>query len=135
LALTSTTKDVLQATVWPPLDDESLDRVRVDDVADIDYLYVHLLGKPMPAVWDPIGDGDAYLGYRMDGEEVTDQVVGIMVGQFREAVLARHPAWACVATATGEAKRAELRSLIADISAMIRSDLSSAQFDQPEARS
>jgi hypothetical protein len=109
---------VSEGLIWPEVDDQSLDCVRVDDVADIDYLYVFLLGEPMPAVWDPVGDGDAYVGLRAVGDDVTDEVIGIMIGQFRQAVLGRHPDWAPVVTETGQARRAALRGLIRDVAAM-----------------
>jgi hypothetical protein len=118
MALTTPKIAEPETLVWPELDDQALDRVRVDDAADIDYLYVFLHGKPIPAVWDPVGNGDAYVGVRTEGEDVTDEVVGIMIGQFRQAVAPRHPDWERVVTETGNARRAALRKLVTEVAAM-----------------
>ena len=116
--VTSPKAGVSETFIWPEFDDQALDRVRVDDVADIDYLYVFLLGKPVPAAWDPVGDGDAYVGFRIEGDDVFDEVVGIMIAWFREVALRRHPAWERVVTETGPGRRAALRNLIVDVAAM-----------------
>ena len=51
-------------------------------------------------------------------DDVTDEVVGIMIGQFRQAVVARHPGWEGVVTKTGKARRVALRRLVAEVAAM-----------------
>lgn len=124
MAVTTPTAGISETFIWPELDDQALDRVRVDDVTAIDYLYVFLLGKPVPAVWDPVGDGDAYVGLRAEGDDVSDEVVGIMIGGFREAVLGKHPEWERVVTEKGPRRRMALRSLIADVAAMPLSGIS-----------
>ncbi len=118
MAVTTPTAGVSESITWPELDDQMLDDVRVKEVADIDYLYVFLLGTPVPAAWDPVGDGDAYVGFRIEGDDATDEVVGIMVGQFRQAVLGRHPNWERVVTEMGPGRRTALRDLITDVAAM-----------------
>lgn len=120
MAIIAPKTDSLASAIWPELDDAALDRIRVDDVTDIDYLYVFLHGEPLPAVWDPVGDGDASIGFRSENDDdSTDEVIGIMVGQFRQSVLSRHPDWERVTTTTDGARRVALRQMIADVAEML----------------
>jgi hypothetical protein len=119
MAVTIPETEAADALVWPTLDDTALDRVRVDDVSTIDYLYVFLTGTPPHAVWDPRAEPGVWVGLLMDGEDDwTDEVVAIMVANFCHSALRRHPGWKRVVTETGQSRRAALRELIADVAAM-----------------
>jgi len=102
--------------IWPELDDEELDRIRVKDASSIDYLYVFLTGAPVPAVWDPREEPGVWVGLRMTGEdEWTNEVVAVMIANFRHAALRRHPDWRQVIATAGEERRMALRRFIAEV--------------------
>jgi hypothetical protein len=119
MAVTMPDTDTAEAIAWPPLDDASIDRVIVDYDKGIDYLYLFLAEKPVAAVWDLRADNRTYVGLRLVGEnEWTNEAVGIMVEHFRLVALRERPHWGLVLTESGDARRAALRQLIADVAAM-----------------
>jgi hypothetical protein len=119
MAITMPNTDAAEAIAWPLLDNTALDGVIVDYVADIDYLYVFLVEKPVAAVWDLRADNNTYVGLRMVGDDVwTNEAVGIMVESFRQVALEQHPRWERVVTESGETQRQALRELIADVALM-----------------
>ncbi|MEA2586476.1 MAG: hypothetical protein QOF33_4561 [Thermomicrobiales bacterium] len=119
MALTLPQEEIVEPPVWPSMDDAALDTIRVDYNRKIDYLYVFLYGKPLPAVWDPRPDGNIWIGLRLVGDDDwVDEVVGIMVAHFRRHAVRELPRWGKVLTATGSARRESLRGMIADVAAM-----------------
>lgn len=118
MAVTVPQPHVLEPPAWPSLDDAALDSVRVEYDPEIDYLYVFLYGDPLPAVWDPRPDGDTWVGLRLVDDDWVDEVVAIMIEHFRLHVVRVHPRWEPVLAATGAARRAAVRDLIADVAAM-----------------
>jgi hypothetical protein len=130
MAVTIPNTDAPGSIAWPALDDAALDGVIVDYAPDIDYLYVFLAEKPVAAVWDLRADNLTYVGLRLVGDdEWTNEAVGIMVENFRLVASREHPGWERVLTAEGEARRAALRNLIADVAAMPAID--AVSDDQP----
>ena len=98
--------DEIEPIVWPDLTALDLDRVTVSYDAEIDYLYVHLYGRPLPAVWDP-REGGAWLGLRLEaGDETTGEVVGVMVEHFRVRAMHEHPSWRGLIELSGVASHA-----------------------------
>jgi hypothetical protein len=111
-----------EALKWPPLDDEAIDRIAVRDESTIDSLYLHLVGTPLPAVWDPRDEDEVWIGLRLDDGNVTNEVVGIMVENFRLAALQKHPEWAKVLTGDHETRRQAVRELVAAVADMPAGD-------------
>ena len=94
MAVTSPHEDDAEQLARPILDARDLDRIAVRYVSDLDTLYVHLYGRSLPAVWDPRGDRDIWIGTRLGAdEEITNDVVGIIVEHFRSRALEVYPRW------------------------------------------
>ena len=128
MAVIASQAEVMEPPAWPSLDDAALDSIRVDYVPEIDYLYVFLSGKPLPAVWDPRPDGNTWVGLRLvSDDDWIDEVVGIMVAHFRRHAVRNHPRWGKLLKATDSARRELLRGLIADVAAMPVNDESGVE--------
>jgi hypothetical protein len=123
----------MEPPAWPQLDATALESVGVTYDPKIDYLYVHLYGKPVPAVWDPRPDGDTWVGLRLvDDGDWADEVVGIMVAHFRSHAVQVHPRWEGALTAAGAARTQSLIGLIADVAKMPVDGEPESRPDQPE---
>ena len=122
MAIRTRLTGIAEALRWPPLDDEAIDRIAVRDESAIDSLYLHLVGKPVPAVWDPQDEDEVWIGLRLDDGNVTNEVVGIMVENFRLAALHKHPEWAEVLTDDHETRRQAVRKLVAAVAEMPAGD-------------
>lgn len=132
MAVTMPSTDTADSIDWPPFDDIALDRVFVTYNAEIDYLYIFFAENPVAAVWDLRADNTTYVGLRLTGDdEWTNEAVGIMVEHFRLVALRPHPHWQRVLTARGDARRAALRLLIADVAAMPSIDESRSEEPAP----
>jgi len=118
LAVKKPQTGIAEALKWPPLDDEAIDRIAVRDESTIDSLYLHLVGSPLPAVWDPRDEDEVWIGLRLDDGNITNEVVGIMVENFRLAALRKHPEWADVLTDDDETRRQAIRGLVAAVAEM-----------------
>lgn len=104
---------------WPELDRAAPDRVWVDYDPDLDTLCVQLLGRAWPAVWDWRGDGDTWVGVRLDQrEETTRDLVGIMLEHIRQHARGTHPHWRGLTSSAADERRRALRALVVEVSAM-----------------
>jgi hypothetical protein len=119
MAITVPQHGTTERPVWPKLDADALNSVRVDYDPRIDYLYIHLHGEPLSAVWDPRPDGDTWVGLRLVGEDDwADEVVAIMVAHFRRHAVRMHPKWEDVLSSKGAERAESLRAMIADVAGM-----------------